>query len=572
MAVDTRPSTLKAIHNYNLRNQGWPTRIGMSPNVQGDSDGAGPTKADPVTFTFAKIGVYPSNADNIHFYTLTSAIEASLVGAYSPFELEKFSPGNTPAAKGHFILNAFDRNRQTASNIDGIYDPERDKEDWRPIDVAFHAGRVWYLMQTGVLYFSQTLTEISNASKCYQEADPTAEDINDLVDTDGGVIDLAGIGKAQALIPLGNELAVLANNGIWSVSGLGEEGFTTTRQEISKITNVGAIGRDTVVEAEGTIFYWSSGGIYSLATDQVSAQLVAQNISENTIQTFYTDIPEIGRQNARGFYDERNKKIYWFYNDSVSQDGVNWRYQYDKVLVLDLTLQAFYTYSFSVAAGQPFVSAMMQKKAGTVDTSSGDVTDGGVTVTDGGVAVTATSTSPSTSEVELKLLTFYETTTDNFNYTFSEFKNTSMLDWPQISSGTNYTSFIETGHDLLEDVISEKEANTVYCFFKRTETALQDSGSGDLVFDLPSSCLLTAKWAWADATGSNQWIDVGQIYRLQRPIIQEAGSFDYGYEVIQTINQVRGKGRALALRFSSEQGKDFHLLGWSIPYTVITGA
>lgn len=37
-----------------------------------------------------------------------------------------------------------------------------------------------------------------------------------------------------------------------------------------------------------------------------------------------------------------------------------------------------------------------------------------------------------------------------------------------------------------------------------------------------------------------------------------------GYLVAISKNKVRGKGRTLQIRFESEEGKDFQLLGWGI--------
>ena len=155
MATDTRPTFLTTVHNYNLRNQGWPRIFDCSPNEGGDG---GSIRTDPVQYTFEKIGRYPSNADIIYYNKLTNAVRVAAIDTYSPFHLNRYSYGNSPAGKGHFIINAFDRNRQAVSGITGIYDPVRDLETDRPISVEFFAGRIWYLMPDGRVYFSQTLT------------------------------------------------------------------------------------------------------------------------------------------------------------------------------------------------------------------------------------------------------------------------------------------------------------------------------------------------------------------------------------------------------------------------------
>lgn len=156
----------------------------------------------------------------------------------------------------------------------------------------------------------------------------------------------------------------------------------------------------------------------------------------------------------------------------------------------------------------------------------------------------------------------------SYNYTFANFSDTAFVDW----GAAPYTSYLETGHDIAEELISEKEANTVYCFLKATESTVSDLGP-PIVYDQPSSCLMRAKWQWADSATSNRWSEQQEIYRID-PRLQptSTGPFDYGFDVVQTINQVRGKGRSLQLRFDSNSTNDFHLLGWAIPYTFITGA
>lgn len=570
MAVDTRPNVLTAAHNYNLRNQGWPNECALPNKIDGDS---GLFDGDPVEYTHRINGWYPSNADIMFYAKMSAATDPQALGIYSPWELKKAMLGNTPAGKGHFILPAFDKNRQIASGITGIYDPTRDKVETRPVSVEFYAGRVWYLLPTGEIYYSQVLTEIDRAHKCYQEADPTAEDINELVATDGGYLDIVGISKAQKLVSVGTDMIVLAENGVWSVSGSGDEGFSAVSQEIRKITSVGCIGYDSAVEAENTVFYWSSGGIYVLTQDKVTGYLTAQNISEVTVLSYYLDIPPTSRANARSFYDEESKKIFWFYNSDEDFDGTNWRYKYNSALIFDLVLQAFYTYSIDTSVSYPFITAMVQKKANSIETTYEDVTDSDVPVTNSGIEISTILRTPVTADVKLKLLTFIETSTDVYQYTFAEFKNNSLLDWEEQTGGIDYDSYIETGHDLAGDLISEKEANTVYTFFKRTEMNTVLNQTGGIEFDYPSSCLMQAKWQWADDVQSGRWSEQQQVYRLQRNWIPIGiAPFDYGFEVVQTINQVRGKGRALSIRFESETGKDFHLLGWAIPYSIMTGA
>lgn len=404
MAIDTRPTTLTNTHQYNLRNQGWPEEFVCAPNRSGNN--AAPITTDPITYTKSILGVYPSNADVIYLSRLQGAGEARNLNTYSPWDLDKIIQGNTPAARGHFIINAFDRNRQDVSGISGIYDEDRDVDTSRPISVAFAFGRVWYLMRDGHLYYSQTILQIDQASKCFQEADPTAEDVNELVATDGGEMDVTGIGRAYSLVSAGDELLIMADNGIWSISGGTDTGFTATNQIIRKITTQGVLGPESSCEVEGAVFYWGEGGIYLLTPSEATGFLQATNISETTIQTLYIAIPENGKKYCRVKYDPRTKKIFWMYNDTEDYDGVNFRYAYNKFLVFDTTIQAFYTYSIAYDLDNlPFVAGLIEKESIAFELEQENVTNSGTTVTNGGITVTTTVSTAVSSEVRLKVFT-----------------------------------------------------------------------------------------------------------------------------------------------------------------------
>lgn len=683
LEIDERPSTLSNEHNYNLRNQGWPNPDNGDHPFKIYLSKSNNFLGNPIEVTKTDIGVYPSNADILYLSKIVAAASASGIGAYDPDQLGKYYFGNTRAARGHFILDAFDRNRETASGQSDLYVESRDKDTVRPISIAFYAGRVWYLMPNGRLLYSQVLEDVSDVSKaerCYQDADPTAEDINELIATDGGTLEIAGIGKAVKLLTVGPELLIFAENGVWSVSGADQSVFSATSQYINKITHVGAIGADNILPIEDLAVYWSHGGIYFLSRNEIGA-LTPTNITETTIQTFYDSIGPTARRFARGAYDKQDRKIYWLYNDTSTYDGVNSRFVYNRALIFDVVLNAFYTYSFPTDIAKPEISAFFEKEnEGTIkgvvfsneivqtnsqgrsiravstnfavtvgedalshvwgyagDGSFGSiffdppvvVSNDEITVTVGKVTNSRTSVDFDTSQnfrlrldgdtgetfefTRIKFATAFDgtiiydpshpqyqtpaqsggdhawinvPTNSNekyfwkdlvgsnaaitvegnvfeivdkslltYTYSFAAFGEDALTDWDghQSQPGVEYSSYIETGYDILEDVIAEKEANTVYTFF-------EDTGSN-------SSCLMQAKWQWADSATSNRWTDPQQVYRVD-PRVQDP----YPYSVVQTINQVRGKGRSLQLRFESEGNSDFHLLGWSTPFTVITGA
>lgn len=418
--IDERPTSLSNEHLYNLMNQGWKNPTHLANNTsQYEADvlaytpDAGNSRyfGNLITVTRNETGRYPSNSDIWYFAKSNAASRPVAIGAYDPDLLHKYSFGNTRAPQGHFILDAFDRNRTTASGVSGLYDTDRDLDTTRPISVEFYAGRVWYLMQNGRLLYSQVIDNIADAEKCYQEADPTAEDINELVATDGGELDIIGINRGVKLLAVGPNLLIFAKNGVWSVSGAEQSVFSATSQYTSKITYVGAVGADSVIPVEDTAFYWADGGIYTLGRDQVSGALVPQNLSEQTIQTFFEGLGIVTRNLARGKYDRREKKIFWLYCDDDNYDGTSNRYFYNKALIFDLVLQSFYKYSLPYVSNQPYVCGFFEKEAYSFADSTEVVTAGGATVTAGGEDVTSVVTTQSAgTEVKLQLFVMGDTT------------------------------------------------------------------------------------------------------------------------------------------------------------------
>jgi hypothetical protein len=98
---------------------------------------------------------------------------------------------------------------------------------------------------------------------------------------------------------------------------------------------------------------------------------------------------------------------------------------------------------------------------------------------------------------------------------------------------------------------------------KRTESGVvvDDEGTVTLLDD--SGCLMYAIWEWTNNSLSGRWSRPQQVYRLPRfQLFDEDSTFLF--DVVNTRNKIRGKGRALSLRFNTEPGKDMILLGWGM--------
>lgn len=561
LEVDERPTgTLTKEHEYNLKNQGWPDSFECSSDENGD----GSSLQDPVEYTNTILGEYPSNADIIHLAKMSAAIDTQAVDSYWPEEMNKKVFGNTEAPRGRFIINALNKDRSTVSGISGL---TVENTNNRPSASTFFSGRIFLGVGT-TIHYSQIIREEKNISKFHQDADPTAEAINELVATDGGVIEIPEAGFIRKLEVTRDKVIVLADQGVWIIDG-GSDPFTANNQRAYKISNVGVTSNNSAINVENTVIFTTSSGIYSITAGGVAGEVTVQNLTETTIQTFYLEIPSVSRGNFKPVYDPTGRKIYWFYS-SVGLDLVQ-----DRVLVLDTVLQAFYKYKLDTSDGSfpSILDGYISNEVQTINFAD-DVTDGVfeiVTTGAGDVTVDALALTDSTSS--LQLITGVISSPTRLDYTISEFKDRSFFDWVTHDGvGQDYESFLITGYDTQDDILRYLQAPYIQCAFNRTEDAFTSNPEGGVAFRNPSGCFLETRWDWSDNFVSGKISTPRQVYRFRRPAIAGVVGepFDNGLPVVTTRNKVRGRGKALHLKFTSESGKDCQLLGWATNFTGTT--
>lgn len=549
LAVDDRIGTIQPNHTYNLLNQGW-------------------TSANITTYKALAPNVYPSNAD---IMTFGKKDDDTFSAAW--LNLQEF--GNTPAPRGHFIIEEFERIRQ------GMY---TETDEGRPKSVAFYAGRVWYAGAQSApsrsatkplvlapsisdnIWFSQSLTTLDKVGYCFQEADPTSEHISDLVDTDGGVINIPEVGTILKLLPLRDSLVVFADNGVWQISG-GGAAFTGTNYQVDKITTVGATNAGGVIPVESVAVYWSTSGIQILEAQTATHILGARSITEESIQTLYNDIPNVAKLNVVGSYDTSSKRIGWLYNDKTTYDGVSYRYRYNKELVMDGVLRAFYVHEIEdLAALSPYVAGVVSSPSLVLGSTSYQVQASAVDVQASAVDVQVTLDTPVLGSLSTKYLCVNPSATTS-TITWGEYSNTGFMEWEQADgTGVSFLSYLITGYETFGDMSRQKYVPYITCHFKRTETGFVTNPGGGLDPDFPSSCFLQAQWEWANSASSGRWGTAYQVYRLPRLYIPTGAgdTFDDGFSVCTTKSKLRGRGQAVSLYFYSEAGKDCYILGWSM--------
>jgi hypothetical protein len=320
--VDVRPVTLSDAHKYNLRNQGW---------TEGITSTCG---TDAIDCTFSTLGVYPSNSDHWSSGRIEDLTDPN-VFKYDPSLYEKVSINTGQQARGHYIIPLYSRGAGRFSNT-GLTLPT-DAEQGRITTIASHQGRLFYSgilssintgdirspNLSGAVLFSQTFTNKEDLVKCYTEADPTNIEINDIIDTDGGIINIPDASLILKLHASSAGLYVFAVNGVWIITS-DDQGFRATSYRIRKVSNFGLLAKHSVIEAGGTLIYWAEGGIYSIApqNDAGGTTYNVNNITESTIQRMYNSYPDVFKRNVRGFYDAPANKARWLlYSPSTRVEG-----------------------------------------------------------------------------------------------------------------------------------------------------------------------------------------------------------------------------------------------------------
>ena len=409
--------------------------------------------------------------------------------------------------------------------------------------------------------FSKYLDNITEVSRCYQQNDPTSEEISDLLATDGGVISIPEASNILKLHVFGSSIFVFAENGVWQIEGV-DGVFKATEYSISRVSQIGLNNSQAFVSVEGVPIWWSRHGIHTLSFDQVSGRAKEQNLSIGTIQTFFEAIDGNARQQCTAVYDETNKRVHWFYpnNNEVIKNKKN------KVLTLDVNLQAFYPWTISDSVGSPdfIIGAEYYPGFGSNFIDNDVITsDGDDVITSAGDDVTVSQLSElSQADAAIVLMVFDGATG---KMTMGLFSGTNFLDW----GDANYGSFAEAGYDFMGDLILKKNAPYVQVYLRPTETGFSGSESEGYDPVRESSILVSSYWDFRTNTSSSPQ----QAYRLKyTPVVNESslGTWDYPEKVVTTRLKMRGHGRSMRLRFESEQGKDFVLLGFGILNAVNT--
>jgi len=532
-------------------------------------------------------GVFPSNSDIVHYAMAPDADDNPPTDNFMARTLFDLPIGSVEAPRGYMIIDALARGTSRLTEFKKLMARHPRVPDNRgklvrglvvdintlPSDttpsgatvVEEFAGRVFYAGFTGevidgdsfspklsgYVLFSQLVESTGNINKCYQAGDPTSEESPDIVDTDGGYIKISGAFGIRSLVNLNAALAVLADNGVWVIQGgTTDAGFSATGFQVTKISEYPLVSKDSIVVVDNKLLYWSDDGIYTLGRDEFGSYSV-QNLTQPTIQKFFESIPNPDKESCRGVFDQFERKVRWIYGDN-------------KELVLDVNLGAFTPNQIASAANYPSVVAPVKAAARAVGLNVDEVVVSGVTVQANAVDVSVSTRIRIAGSRGVKYLSFLDIG-GSMKYTFSEYTDQTFSDWVSVDNvGLDAPAYLISGYLTGGDTQRGKTIPCLTTHFVQSESGFD----GDYELLNPSSCLIQAQWNWTNSANSNKWGTPRQAYRLTRAFFSDDFTFDNGQSIVSTKNKLRGRGKTVSVKFSTEPAKDCQVLGWAMSVNV----
>jgi hypothetical protein len=228
-------------------------------------------------------------------------------------------------------------------------------------------------------------------------------------------------------------------------------------------------------------------------------------ITTTTVQTFFDNIPKESRDQVKGIFNLGDRTIIWLYNDTVSSAS----YVFNRALVYNTLTKAFYPWSIA----------------------------------------------PGSSGIDTYRLRglFFRPNTQKVGYTisaeippdlahaisFAESRNTDYKDWSLFNASTDFVSYFISGYMIEGETERFSQPGYVFVF---------------LLDENNASCFVQAIFDFTNNPNTGKWSKKQQGYN---------SSLTERDVRIRKL-KVRGKGRAIQLRFESESGKPFSIIGWSL--------
>lgn len=423
---------------------------------------------------------------------------------------------------------------------------ERITTDNRITDVAYMSGKFFYLVNDTVLFSQNVTDEGKGFDKCYQDADPTSEEINDIVATDGGYVKFQTMGDGMALKTFNRGVLVFGRDVVYGLLSPLNGRFTATEYDTVELSKAGLIGNQSVVSIADSVLYWSPLGIFRIGVNQqTGSTMVAENISQSTIQRFYNNIPQYAKEAARAVFDFCNNRIYWFYPLDGHDLG-----KLNGVLMYDLNYNAFCP--FQIADGGK-VTAVFELVNSYEISPTIYLRAGGKRVVAGDKYVTAKE---EVNDYDRHTAIGNCILTDNNEISFGDFNSREFIDW----NINGFDSFMVSRPITTEGLsrygrpyggtYANKQVPILQTLFKRTEEGALKTHKKYIA---ASGAYLRMRWGWSLSDKSNRWDMVQNAYRPQKDFLHD--------EYVESRIHIRGRGKAYQIEIRNDGNKNFRLAG-----------
>lgn len=464
---DLDSSGMTVEREWDLRNSGWP----LSCYAQKDSEGDGIVETDPVTYFESKLGFWPTPYLLFNAMRSTAAEKVGAVGAFSPYGWGKINFGKTTPPCGRFVHSAYSFDSSQILS-DSLYGSEGGSLlasgtiTWtisdRPRCSGYHNGHVYFadtdrFGKTRILV-SQLIKDLDNIEKCYQDADPTAEEINDLIATDGYVMFPVGMGSVLSMLEYNKQLLLLCTNGVWAVKGT-ETGATATDFTIDKIATVEFFSTHSVVDAGNAVIFWTDRGIVAIGVNDYG-DLIANNLTEKTIDDYYETLPRSTIKHVKGAFVTDERRVYWTVPDGFDANG---QYPSDSSLVLVLNMDTLGFYKWVITGG-PKLLAPIHKSSTTTVTVDDPVTEfDGTVITDS--LDDPLTVKRSYSRAERSSVAFLAAVSDTETYVVAP-TNQSFLDWFNINTveAVDAAGFVDFAYLYPQSMVGTIQSPYIHTF------------------------------------------------------------------------------------------------------------
>lgn len=400
--------------------------------------------------------------------------------------------------------------------------PADDVSYYRPSCTAFFASRAWYAGLNDAnlgnnIYFSRIIENPSQVGECYQQNDPTSEVYFDLLPSDGGVIRIPEAGRIVKLFNYQTTLIVFATNGVWTIRGSSDRGgFTADAFSVRRISSIGTQSPKSFVDVKGFPIWWSEEGIQQIDYNPQFDSFQVTDISEKALKRQYLTIPAYNRRFVKGTYDSLLDTAYWIYSDSEDSGTVT-QSTFNKVLTYHTRAKAFSLWTLhSTSSIQVRGLCFVQDSIGI-------------------------------SSPKVKFTATYATGASTQKIVYGDEKAASWTDWKTYADTislnsadkNSYESYFISGYRLDGETMRFFQSNYINVFLETVTN---------------SGCYVQGVFNFATNGNSGGWGTRQNIYNASRP----------NDSVVTKRLKIRGKGRAIQLKFTSMPEKPFTIIGWSV--------